>query len=139
MFDALDLAKYIVTKCINDGHPISNLQLHKTPFYSQKDYLQQGGPAFGERIEAWPYGPVVPRVYNKFCGSGAMPIRMKYPEVKFGQAMEKVDAIVVEKRSMNPWKLVEETHRPGGAWYRTYNNGAGRGHEILRDLIKECG
>ena len=51
---ALDLANYIVSKCIQDEYPISNLQLQKIMFFIQKDFLQNDlGPAFDERIEAW--------------------------------------------------------------------------------------
>lgn len=30
MYAALDLSKYIVSKCIKDSHPVSNLQLQKS-------------------------------------------------------------------------------------------------------------
>ena len=29
MYNAIDLSKYIVSKCVKDGHPVSNLQLQK--------------------------------------------------------------------------------------------------------------
>ena len=35
MYPVLELAKYIVVKCINDRHPISNLQLQKILYYSK--------------------------------------------------------------------------------------------------------
>ena len=46
MYTALDFAKYIVKKCIDDGHPISNLQLQKILYYIQKDFLRRGDIAF---------------------------------------------------------------------------------------------
>ena len=46
MYSALELSKYIVTKCINDGEPISNLQLQKILYYIQRDFLRQGEAAF---------------------------------------------------------------------------------------------
>ena len=52
MYSALELSKYIVTKCINDGKPISNLQLQKILYYIQRDFLKQGEPAFSATIEA---------------------------------------------------------------------------------------
>ena len=63
MYSALELSKYIVTKCINDGEPISNLQLQKILYYIQRDFLRQGEAAFSDTIEAWQFGPVVPNVY----------------------------------------------------------------------------
>lgn len=38
MYDALELAKYIVRKCIIDKHPISNLQLQKILFLSSASF-----------------------------------------------------------------------------------------------------
>ena len=55
MYSALELSKYIVTKCINDGKPISNLQLQKILYYIQRDFLKQGEPAFSDTIEAWQF------------------------------------------------------------------------------------
>ena len=42
-YDALELAKYIVTKCIKDGCPISNLQLQKTLYFIQRQFLKNKG------------------------------------------------------------------------------------------------
>ena len=39
MYTAMDLAKYIVSKCYYDGCPISNLQLQKILYYIQKEFL----------------------------------------------------------------------------------------------------
>ena len=46
MYNALDLSKYIVSKCIEDSHPIRNLQLQEILYYIQKDFLQRDEIAF---------------------------------------------------------------------------------------------
>lgn len=74
MYRALDLANYIVDKCIKDGTPITNLQLQRILYFVQKDFLKRGSQAFSDYIEAWWFGPVVPTVYFCFCGFDAMPI-----------------------------------------------------------------
>ena len=71
---AVDLSKYIVTKCAVDDCPISNLQLQKILYYIQKYFLKHDSIAFYDDIEAWQFGPVVPSSYYRFCGFGAMPI-----------------------------------------------------------------
>ena len=38
MYSALDVSKYIVSKCTRDGHPISNLQLQKILYYVQRAF-----------------------------------------------------------------------------------------------------
>lgn len=140
MYDAVDLSKYIVTKCIADGHPISNLQLQKILYYIQKDFLNRNDIAFPDVIEAWQFGPVVPDVYYYYCGYGAMPISIENGGVAVLPADAAViDKIVEEKRELNPWDLVEETHKKDGAWAKIYRNGLGNHCVIPTDLIKAAG
>lgn len=139
---AVELAKYIVTKCYKDGEPISNLQLQKILYYIQKDFLLRGDRAFYDELEAWQFGPVVPNVYYTFCGFGAMPIAMSYKQSDFFKDdyyLSVVNAIVNEKRRLDPWELVDDTHKKGGAWDRIYAGGEGNHHVIPVDLIKEAG
>ena len=140
MCKALDLSKYIVSKCIKDGHPISNLQLQKILYYIQREFLGRDEIAFFDDIEAWQFGPVVPNVYYYFSGFGAMPISIPsadYPSLLDDMDMGTVDRIVEEKRNLKPWAMVSETHRSGGAWAQTYKDGEGLRKVIPVDLIKE--
>ena len=139
MYNAIDLAKYIVTKCYDNDNPISNLQLQKILFFVQKDFLLRDDIAFLETIEAWQFGPVVPVVYYHFCGYGAMPITDKYSVNISEEDKIYIDKIIDEKSAMNPWDLVAETHKPNGAWEKVYDNGAGNHKVISVELIKEAG
>jgi uncharacterized phage-associated protein len=57
------------------GHPITNLKLQKLLYYAQAWHLAfYGRPLFGERIEAWVHGPVVPPVFGDFKHYGWSPI-----------------------------------------------------------------
>ncbi len=142
MYAALDIAKYVVTKCKRDGKPISNLQLQKILYYIQRDYLRSGSIAFQDSIEAWRFGPVVPKVYYYFCGAGSMPL---IPLVEFeGNTISaydkmRIDGIVEEKRKLSAWSMVSETHREGGAWDITYQNGKGYRRVIDINLIRMVG
>ena len=79
MLSALDLSKYIITKCMNYRKPISNLQLQKILYYIQVEFLKtKGVPAFSDEIEAWQFGPVVRAVYQQYCGAGSFPLRFVY-------------------------------------------------------------
>lgn len=137
-YNALDLAKYIVSKCFLEGWPISNLQLQKILYFIQKDFLQRNDMAFADEIQAWQFGPVVPGVYYRFCGFGALPIANVYEDcqdVVNENDKEYTTPIIREKRKMSPWALVEETHIPGGAWDRVYQNGKGENNPIPLDYI----
>lgn len=135
-YNAIDLAKYIVNKCYKDNKPISNLQLQKIMYYIQKDFLHRTGyVAFDDLIEAWQFGPVVPNVYYHFCGYGAMPITITYDCINIAeQDKSYIDKIVEEKRDLDPWELVSETHKNGSAWGKSYKYGCK--NVINIDLIK---
>lgn len=140
MYKAMELSTYIVSKCIKEDCPISNLQLQKILYYIQKAFLDRGDRAFSDNIEAWQFGPVVPNVYDHYCGYGAMPI--SFSSIKYDVAKEDkqlIDSIVESKRVLAPWDLVEETHKKGGAWDKTYKNCSGSHEVIPTELIKAVG
>lgn len=138
VYDAIDISKYVITKCSREECPISNLQLQKILYYIQKDFLKSNKRAFFNSIEAWQFGPVVPDVYYRFCGFGAMPIDTSY---EFAQIDEnditQINRIVEEKRQLDPWDMVAETHKADGAWSKTYNNGLGNHHIIPIESIRK--
>lgn len=140
MYTAIDLSKYIVSKCIDDGKPISNLQLQKILYYIQKTFLQEGSIAFLDEIEAWQFGPVVPNVYYYFCGFGAMSITNVNDAMPIsGNDKKIIDSIIESKRILDPWDMVSETHKPDGAWARIYGDGSGNHEVIPVELIKAVG
>ncbi len=139
--NAVELSKYIVLKCIDDGKPVSNLQLQNILYYVQKDFLQKKNKqAFYDDIEAWQFGPAVPNVYYRYCGFGAMRITIVNPnDVPHISYKDKffIDAIIDEKRELNPWDMVEEIHKSGGAWDCSVR--MGNRHVIPADLIRVVG
>lgn len=141
MYNALDIANYVIAKCNGDGYSISNLQLQKILYFIQKKFLlETNEPAFLNRIEAWQFGPVVPEVYYKYCGYGAMGI-FQYNNTNILTHQDKimVDDVIATKRIVNPWDLVEETHKKGGAWDLVFKDGYGNKMPISNDLIKQYG
>lgn len=114
-YSALDIAKYIISKCTSDEKPINNLQLQKILYYAQKEFLRVSSALFDDEFEAWQFGPVIPSVCYQYCGFGALPIRMQYSTKLDGltpKELETINDIIEEKRKKNPWELVEETHKP---------------------------
>lgn len=139
MYEAINLSQYIVSKCVDDNCPISNLQLQKILYYIQKAFLQQkNNAAFSDDIEAWQFGPVVPNVYYHYCGYGAMPILLIHENYNIRSEDETIiNQIVEQKRKLNPWTMVEETHKENGAWAQTYEKGK---HNVIPlELIKAVG
>lgn len=139
MYSALDISKYIVTKCTNDSKAITNLQLQKILYYIQREYLKSDSRAFDDPIEAWKFGPVVREVYYYFCGYGAMPIVANYDFMPAPKDRGVIDSIVCAKRELDPWHLVEDTHKPDKAWALTFKDGDGDKRIIDIDLIRKKG
>ena len=136
MSSALTIAKYIVNRCAESGTPISNLQLQKILYFVQLAFLKQlNKPCFSDDIEAWQFGPVVPLVYYHFCGFGAMPIWATYKLDSISHA-EIINHVMDEKKKMDPWDLVAESHKEGSPWNQIYQDGQGNHKVIPLNLMK---
>lgn len=141
-YSAFDLARYILKKCIDEDHPISNLQLQKILYYIQECFLKEKGrKAFSEPIEAWQFGPVVPEVYDEYRIYGGRTIVWIPDDSSIVWKDDKdkalIDNIVEEKRKLDPWEMVQETHKEGGAWAKIYDDGRGAYKVIPIETIKE--
>lgn len=139
MYTAVGISYYVVDKCMCDGLPISNLQLQKILYYLQKKFLQNHSSLFEDDFVAWQFGPVIEDVYYNYCIFGSMPIRRRYI-VDVEQKIKRIiDPIIEEKRRLNPWEMVHETHKKNGAWYTVYSEGNGNGKIIPKSLIASRG
>ena len=76
MYNAIDVANYIIEKSVENQNPVSNLKLQKLLYYSQAAKLVEGNgeSLFGENISAWRYGPVVESTYHRFKTNVNSPI-----------------------------------------------------------------
>ena len=139
MRNALELAKYIIGLCTAERVSISNLQLQKILYYIQREFLKNGIEAFPEEIQAWQFGPVVPKVYKNYCAFGSRTISMPYSLKIEGYTAGEIyliNRIVRLKREKNPWELVRETHQSGRAWSIIYSKYGNTNAVIPKELIK---
>ena len=137
---ALELAKYIVTKCVRDNKTrISNLLLCHILYIIQRESLwRYGKRAFDDRFEAWAFGAVVVGVYYYFCGNGGMPIISTY-DVKPPENKPFIDEIVEKTRELEPWELTKTAYPRRCAWELTFDQGRGNRKIIPDDLILRHG
>jgi uncharacterized phage-associated protein len=141
MYLAITVAKYIVSKCMREKSPISNLQLQKLLYLVQKESLAiNDEPIFVDEIEAWRFGPAVPNVFFHFSGFGAMPIVMEYVVDKIeDEDKSLIDDVVAQKKMVYPWDYLNEICGDGGAWCRVWDGGAGERKVIPVEMIVEFG
>lgn len=141
---ALDLARYILTKCKKDVQPINNLELQKILYYVQYKFLAKyGKPLFDDDFEARKFGPVVPDVYCAYSHMGAFKIGADYKD--YDKILSKMSEdeinmlndIIINKRDANNWSITESIHKKGKAWDLIFKNGEGLYDVISKELIRE--
>lgn len=122
MYSVIEIAKFVISYCMGKGTPISNLQLQKILYYLQVYYLRKGYSLFKEEIYAWQHGPVVPEAYYMFSGYGASKIQNIYSTEISPQMQAEIEPLIEQLRNLDPWTLVDMTHREGQPWDQVYND-----------------
>lgn len=82
IYDVLDICRYTINYSNEKDYGISNLKLQKILYFIQAYFLtsEDGLPCFYDKIEAWDFGPVVPKAYHEYkqYGSGDIPLIESY-------------------------------------------------------------
>lgn len=155
-YQVLDVCRHVINYSNEREYGISNLKLQKVLYFIQACFLikkTDHSPCFSEKIEAWDFGPVVPKAYHEYkqYGSGDIPTIKSYfvfegndiwnaKRVKFEDiAIADDDKVLIEKiidkfADYSATDLVSLTHRQS-PWinaYVPYQN-----NEITIDAIRE--
>lgn len=135
-YRALEVARYIITKCSGMGLPVSNLKLQKMLYFLWVDYYKKTGRRlFADEICAWKLGPVVPEVYYEYCQYAGMPINMCYVSEIDKEDESILDELILKYVGVPASELVSRTHASGTAWDYIFENGKGNRKPIPFDLI----
>lgn len=110
------------------GWSLSNLELQKLLYLSHMFYLGRTGgePLVPGYFEAWDYGPVHPNLYHRVKVFGADPVGNVFhanPEPSDGPEAAILDEAYDKLGNAGPGRLVNATHRAGGAWDINYTPG----------------
>lgn len=133
---ALDVAAYIINLCIDEGNPVSNLQLQKIMYFTNSFYLKNNGKQLitDEPFEAWQFGPVIDNVYHKYSIYGGNPIINKQNYDIKTEIMADLRNVIINLSNVSSWSLVNLSHSKDGAWDKTYQNGLGN-HKIIDENL----
>lgn len=137
MYTAQEIAEFIVFYSIEKNYTCSNLRLQKILYFIQAYFLLiRREPCFSDAIEAWDFGPVVPRVYRryKWFGAGEI-IEREPPKVQFESKDDRrIVEQVVDLLSRYSTTQLREMTQHQSPWLKNYH-GLGWCQEIpLRDL-----
>ena len=126
---ALDVARYIIARCNQQGQTISNLKLQKILYFVQAEFLvSKDKECFIENIEAWDFGPVVPEVYHRYkvYGGTNIPVLNDDDFCPFNKFDKKIaDEIIDECSKYSASALVDITHRQS-PWVTAYHRPGSR-------------
>ena len=137
-YNAINVAKDIITYCRSKNIEVSNLKLQKLLYYAWVGYYRQTGKyLFKNRIYAWQLGPVVPTVYDTFCAYASLPITRNFPLYCENEDLEIIKSSLADYIDKTSSELVKMTHRPGTPWYEVFDGGAGLRREIPFEKIIE--
>lgn len=132
-YDPLDIANFFIKKGLEDGEPITQLKLVKLAYISHGWYLGlTGNPLITDAVEAWKYGPVIPKIYHEFKNYGTSPVdsmgtRANFsgetfsfiaPEVTDSEILKFLDRIYEVYGDFTASQLVEITHKRGTPWHK---------------------
>lgn len=126
MYNAVDVASYIVGRCANSGRPVTNLQLQKILYYVQLNFLRTYDKCiFEDDILALRHGPAVKEVYDKYsvCGRHEIvPRAVQAAKETFSEKdRELVDRVTDACLLLDSWELVERSHKAGGPWQQSFD------------------
>lgn len=117
MYDALEIAKYIIDRCYRMGEPVTNLRLQKLLYFIQiESYKIDDAPMFSNDIVAWQFGPVVTEVYYEYNMFGGSPILLTYDNIDIDSRDLFLIDNVIDEYDVPVWELVNLTHERGGPW-----------------------
>lgn len=136
MFDANDVALWILAEAKKQGISMTHMKLQKLLYYAQAYSIgMTGKPLFHNTIFAWQHGPVVPDVYHSFSKFGNSIIQ----NVKDITAPEPFDsliaALVRDKGHLSAHELRNITHNED-TWLNAWNNSAS--HKITDNMMAQC-
>lgn len=122
MYSVIEVAKFVISYCMEMGTPVSNLQLQKILYYLQVYCMRHNIELYREDIYAWQHGPVVPEAYFRFSGYGASRIQNRYTTEIEERIQGLIYPVIENLRNISAWKLVEMTHKKGLPWDRVFND-----------------
>lgn len=137
MYEALDVARYVINKSIEIGYPVTNIKLQKVLYFIQKEFIKERGEGcFKEPIVNWRHGAVIEEVYDEYKKYQDVEIRSRqdtYYDIEVDEsfqfyydlkqfdkeAINKEDRLIIDKivgkyKEVETWdmvKLVKEGYK----------------------------
>ena len=148
MYEAARVGNEILAAAQLKGLKLTPLQLVKLVYIAHGFLLgMHGRPLIDEAVEAWKYGPVVPRLYQAVKKWGRSPIAhdlpttasmfgFKWPQPIDAEAMAVIRQVAEKWGHLSGGALSTWTHREGSPWDKVYREDQ-PSKPIPNELIKD--
>ncbi len=117
--------KYNTGKSYSERISLTCKRLQKLLYFSDIQYMleNEGQSMFNDHFYAWPSGPVIPSVYDKFVqyqNGKMMPLEGDHSPLS-AQMELAISKIFDDTTDVDTYDLVEMSHIDGGPWQRCFN------------------
>ena len=142
-YTALDIANAFIRMGLRDGRPVDPMKVQKLVYLAHGFNLALlDKPLIRERIEAWPYGPVVPTLYYalKHYRSQSITEEIGTPANLDSTTHGLLSQVWEKYGRRNAIDLSVLTHEQGYAWdiaRKGCKQGSWSSPEITEDLIRD--
>lgn len=126
-YPALYVANNLIKLAIEKNNPLTQISVLKLLYFANASYLVVNRiPLIQEKFQAWRFGPVLPDLYRYYLKAyGEKPINklltLENEELaKDEEAQQVLNVIFDTYYKVEPFELVDLTHKKFGAWYKAY-------------------
>lgn len=141
MHDSKTIANHLLELGAASGNPLTPMQLLKLVYIAHGWSLGlYGRPLIKDEVQAWQYGPVIPRLYNAVKSFRDQPVSGPLGGTD-GDALDRAEENLLSQvfeiyGAMSGPALSRLTHAKGTPWDKTYKPGT-FGIRITNDIIED--
>lgn len=112
MYNAQEVASYVINWCHEHGVPITNLKLQKLLYFLQGENCRlRHTRLISNDFYAWQLGPVVPEVYHEFAMYSSSVIPKQHCSTLFSpEELSIINQILLKYAPKSTWDLVDMSH-----------------------------
>lgn len=157
-YDSRCIANSFLELASEGSVPVTHMKLQKLVYITHGWHLAiYGQPLIRDEVQAWPYGPVIPVLYDEFKGFGGQPVDRFFKKFDFKDGFDWSPPMIVplveneEDRvliktiydsygKLSAIALSDLTHQSGSPWSRVFEqHGAGAviGNDVIQSHFAE--
>lgn len=138
MYSCFDVAKKFLDLAKKEGKLIQPMKLLKLTYIAHGWHLAFfNKPLFGNEIQAWQYGPVIPSLYHTIKIYGTRDVKYDFLDIYIENELSSESSKFIEViwnayKNFNGLQLSSKTHQAGTPWDKVYD---GSYHRLMSNNV----